>query len=102
MLRSRAELCVGAAFAAWSGWHDPAMTAHKGQTVSARLRPIDCRRKHAPAAVIVPKEEQRAQTGQLRGLDAYVASLARMGAAEFSYADRCRGTRREQPAISAQ
>ncbi len=77
------------------------MTAHKARR-SALVFGLSRLQAETPPAADRPKEEQRAQTGQLRGLDAYVASLARMGAAEFSYADRCRETRREQPAISAQ
>ncbi len=65
------------------------------QNSSAHLRPIDCGRKHVPAPVIVPKEEQRAQTGWLCGLDAYIASPAREGTTEFNYVDWRRGARRE-------
>lgn len=67
----------------------------RSQDKTVGTHPRDCRRKHAPVAIIVPKGEQRAQPRRLRALDAYVASLARMGATEFNYADRCRGTRRE-------
>lgn len=61
MLRSRAELCVGVALAAWSVWHDPAMTAHKARR-SALVFGLSRLQAETPPAADRPKEEQRAQT----------------------------------------
>jgi hypothetical protein len=57
----------------------------RGEAVGPHHRPVGCRRKHVPAAVIVPKEEQCAQAARLCGLDAYIAPPARTGATELGH-----------------
>jgi len=62
------------------------------------VRGVGRRRKNAPAAVVVAKEEEsaRAGSGVSRGsLDAHIASAADARAAEFGDVDRRRRRRRE-------